>query len=146
MFSSLAIVKPFTVTDKIVIVALHCKVKNGHFGIIRKIIYICVSMFRNSTSSYKTAASGRSKGYGFKHIWKELLRVSPSLNFGFRPRNSGMRPPPLDLSFLKTPGLMVGIIDSNTRVKLQQFSFFGMKILCGRFSTSRGWFWRSNSY
>ena len=67
-----------------------------------------------------------------------LLRVSPSLNFEFRPWNSGMRPSPLDSSSLKTPAPMVGFIDSSTNVKLGQFLFFGVKILCGRFSISGG--------
>ena len=39
---------------------------------------------------------------------------------------------------------MVGIIDSSTDVKLEQFWFLGANILCGRFSASRGWFSMSN--
>ena len=66
------------------------------------------------------------------------LRVPPSLNFEFRPQNSDMRPSPLDSSSLKTPGLMVGIIDSSTNVKLEQFAFFGVRIFGGRISASKG--------
>ena len=66
------------------------------------------------------------------------LRVPPSLNFEFRPWNSRVRPPPLDSPSLKTPGLMVGIIDSSTKVKLEQFAFFGVRIFGGRISAGKG--------
>ena len=52
------------------------------------------------------------------------LRVSPSLNFDFRLWNLDTRPTPLDSPYLKTRDQMVGIIDSEAKVKLEQFQYF----------------------
>ena len=68
----------------------------------------------------------------------KTVRVPPSLDFEFGSRNSDMRPSSLDSSSLKTPGLMVGIIDSSTNVKLEQFAFFGVRIFDGRISAGKG--------
>ena len=60
----------------------------------------------------------------FSQTEQDWLRVPQSLNFDFWLSSSGLRPSPLHSPYFKTPGPMVGIIDSIHTLNIERNSCF----------------------